>query len=1107
MTNLIKPILFAILWFAPCLAFAQPIAQNHDIAIIARTDGNIIVGNGTRFVAESGATARTSLGFTNPILDYTAIANNVIFQDNVNLYLGTDSDYSIKWDGSDAVHTVTSGDFVFSGGNVGIGTPSPLQKLDIQDSDTVRINLQSTAGATNFLSNFAVGQNTVYSFYENSVHKWTMVAYPTTFQFLLNDYSQMLTFDSSGNTKIPVDNRKLFFGAADDASIYYDGSDMYFNSQEVGSGDFVFSGGNVGIGVTDPDAKLEVSGNIHLTTDSDKLLFGAAQDASIYYDGDNLLINPREAGSGSIKTIGGVFYNETSAGTINGRLVSETSGSNRRLRLYDSGGVEDVRIDTGGDSWFSGGNVGIGVTAPGAKLEVDGNLRLTSDSNELQLGAGQDYNIKWDGSDAVHTVTSGRFDFNSGDLVVNPSGTLNEGFFASQSNRGIVISSWVPQVLLQQNNGAVGYKNALVRYYDGAFVLHQLNDAGDGVDCTMMKVAGDGSYFALPNDNQPLVLGAGDDYNIKWDGSDAVHTVSSGDFVFSGGRVVVGDAESISSINSELVVAKDSQNAGIEAVGSAGGFPFFEMSRCRGTLESPAIIVNGDTAGALLAGGHDGEQLRVTGGINFVADGVVSAGNVPMRIEFETGTAISRTARMRIQSNGDINIAEALSIGKAAGTTPLAALDVASDTPTNFERVLKLGTGSTTLNSGSYIEFPSSVTDGYGAQIGGIRSGAGDNALVFLTGGNSQSERMRVDNSGNVGIGTASPGEKLVIGEDNAKLAFGAGEDASIYYDGTGLVINPAEVGTGSLSILGNANHAVDIYQGADSRGLGIYGYDDMSTKSVHFYVNPAGDTVAAISDSMTYLAGGHCTFETGAGEHVHFRLGGNFYIRDVDDSNAVRIEMRSDNGNIEMVMDNAKLLLGAGNDASIYYDGSDMVFNSQEVGSGDFVFSGGDVILPNDNQSLVQGAGDDYSQYFDGSFERFSGCSVEIDYGNAYMSKTSAGYDNYMMRLGSGSHIDEWQAAGLGHAFIDFNSNRLVTISDDGATGSLYVSGSVGIGETDSDYTADINGTLGITPGNSVDPVDNGDVVFELTNDTTLTIKAKGSDGTVRSGTLTLAP
>ena len=64
---------------------------------------------------------------------------------------------------------------------------------------------------------------------------------------------------------------------------------------------------------------------------------------------------------------------------------------------------------------------------------------------------------------------------------------------------------------------------------------------------------------------------------------------------------------------------------------------------------------------------------------------------------------------------------------------------------------------------------------------------------------------------------------------------------------------------------------------------------------------------------------------------------------------------------------------------------------------------------------------------------------------------------------------------------------------------------GDVGIGESAPDYKLDVNGAIGFTPGASVTPVDNGDVVFELTNNTTLTVKAKGSDGVVRSGTIIL--
>lgn len=42
--------------------------------------------------------------------------------------------------------------------------------------------------------------------------------------------------------------------------------------------------------------------------------------------------------------------------------------------------------------------------------------------------------------------------------------------------------------------------------------------------------------------------------------------------------------------------------------------------------------------------------------------------------------------------------------------------------------------------------------------------------------------------------------------------------------------------------------------------------------------------------------------------------------------------------------------------------------------------------------------------------------------------------------------------------------------------------------------------------PGASVTPANNGDVAIEFTDNTTLTFRAKGSDGTVRSATMTIA-
>ena len=50
------------------------------------------------------------------------------------------------------------------------------------------------------------------------------------------------------------------------------------------------------------------------------------------------------------------------------------------------------------------------------------------------------------------------------------------------------------------------------------------------------------------------------------------------------------------------------------------------------------------------------------------------------------------------------------------------------------------------------------------------------------------------------------------------------------------------------------------------------------------------------------------------------------------------------------------------------------------------------------------------------------------------------------------------------------------------------------------------LGGALTIKPSASATPSNNGDMTFELTNDTTLKIKVKGNDGVVRSASLTLA-
>lgn len=97
----------------------------------------------------------------------------------------------------------------------------------------------------------------------------------------------------------------------------------------------------------------------------------------------------------------------------------------------------------------------------------------------------------------------------------------------------------------------------------------------------------------------------------------------------------------------------------------------------------------------------------------------------------------------------------------------------------------------------------------------------------------------------------------------------------------------------------------------------------------------------------------------------------------------------------------------------------------------------------------------------------------------------------------------------------VDRTTNTYLPMNIDFATLALRIAGvpkvaiiangNVGINENAPDYKLDVNGSFGFTPGTTVTPVDNGDIVFEFTSNTTMTVRGKGSDGVVRAGTITL--
>jgi TolA-binding protein len=132
-----------------------------------------------------------------------------------------------------------------------------------------------------------------------------------------------------------------------------------------------------------------------------------------------------------------------------------------------------------------------------------------------------------------------------------------------------------------------------------------------------------------------------------------------------------------------------------------------------------------------------------------------------------TGTAGTTLAELlTVKGNGNVGI----------GTNaPQAALHVAGDSgPSNTSKVLGVHMGVYSsiyphieiVASGSntgWIDFKNANTGGNGDHSERIRGGSGH--LEFIT---NMSERMRIDSSGNVGIGTTSPDTDLhIYGSDN----------------------------------------------------------------------------------------------------------------------------------------------------------------------------------------------------------------------------------------------------------------------------------------------------------------------------------------------------
>ena len=272
-----------------------------------------------------------------------------------SLYLDSNSstgDFIVRPNGSEKFR-------IKADGNVGIGTTSPETKLEVQGSTLIGsgiANSRSTYGLTaGFTSNSTFSSNADVG---DSNRTLSLVNESTT----TNTYSTLSFRNSPTSGTSMADFKYVHRGTNDGDLIYTNNNGGTWTDQFS-----ILSNGNVGIGTTSPAYKLQVSGTTYITNGFSDPSSETGYRLKFYDNGGTT----NDAGIGLDGSAGG----------------SETMWFNSLNGFYWNDGTSGKRM-----TLDTNGNLGIGTTTPGAKLDVagqvnvQGNILLTGTATTTNQG-------------------------------------------------------------------------------------------------------------------------------------------------------------------------------------------------------------------------------------------------------------------------------------------------------------------------------------------------------------------------------------------------------------------------------------------------------------------------------------------------------------------------------------------------------------------------------------------------------------------------------------------------------------------------------------------------------------------------------------------------
>lgn len=698
-------------------------------------------------------------------------------------------DCQTSWPSGSSIWTNTSGNATFVSGSVGIGTSSPGSTLHVKGIDPAGvIQAQKTTTTTGTIQNILLlrsltsnnmvdgfGGQILFNIEDNSTTSnnigsigFSRSGQDNSSEFGINVYNngvttRGLTINPNGYVGIGTTDPSEKLDVTGNIELAYSASNLYTLRQEAndnwygyiipfsstgmmkfateydGNGGgfhwFVDSSekmrispnGNVGIGTTNPTYNLD------LLNSADNGVIRAKGTGS--YKRGILILETTDTGAGSGRESGRISFQGPDStavteeyATIIAQQTSTTNGTEQGdliFRARQSGQTisnsEAMRIT-------STGNVGIGTNTPGEKLEVDGNINVTT-GNDICI----------EGGNCLSTVSSG-------------SGEWTDAgpYIYANNNNTIVVT----------DDGKIGIGTTA----PGTYSLHTTGP---------IKVGG----WITQNNSQWLA-------GTKVDGTigGIVEVDSNDDLILNSfylRDVIITDGGGITAPN--MIIKSNPTAVGIGTASPSTSLEVSKNTLSASSSVQPALrVVNTNTTqgdGSSTVNSASMYLDATNGGMRFMLQAIDdTAGNgAGGHVRVTTADPIyfwtSNVKRMTIDSSGNVGIGtsspdDVLHVFKGdSGATPHSFSTVnIENAGNNMVSVL-----TNNVSNGYY---------GFGDSEDDFRAGMqyyhGDDSLTFW--GNND-VRIKVLSDGDVGIGTATPTQKLHI-EGSANIT------SNIWYGG-----------------------------------------------------------------------------------------------------------------------------------------------------------------------------------------------------------------------------------------------------------------------------------------------------------------------------------